>query len=168
MTSSISKHCVILSSIFLASSLLPIGTVLQARAADKPNPHPDVLVFSNGEKLSGKLDHEADGNLFFNSENAGTVKVPWDKLQSLQTATPFAVIETGVKVGRKKPNRDIPLGTITVEGSTLTVNTADGPRQMPVKSVAYLVDEPTFEKNVRNGQRLTRELLARSAPGPVP
>ena len=123
------------------------------------------MFFSNGDKLAGKLDHEADGTVFFNSDNAGTVKVPWDKLKSLHTEAPFAVIEKEVKVGRKSPNRDVPVGAINFEGSTLTVNTAQGPQQVPVASVAYLVDQATFEKNVMHGQRLTQGIAGSVSAG---
>ena len=140
----------ILPGLFLAASLLPAA--LLARAADTPKP--DVLVFSNGDKLNGKLDHEAGGTVFFKSDNAGTVQVPWAKLKSLHTEEPFAVIENGVPIGRKKANLDVPLGNVEVNGDTLTVATAQGAKQVAVKDIAYLVAEPTFEKNVRSRQRL--------------
>lgn len=141
----------ILASIFLAIGLLP-STHCAAQAAGKPQS--DRLVFTNGEQLAGKLDHEADGNIYFKSDNAGMVKVPWDKLKQLRSDSSFAVIETGVPVGRKKANLDVPIGPIVIDGDTLTVTTANGTQQIPVKKIAYLVDEPTFENNVRHGQHL--------------
>lgn len=135
----------------MTTGLLSISGIHPAYAADAAAKS-DTLVFSNGEMLAGKLDYEADGALFFKSDNAGTIKVPWDKLKSLHTESPFAVIEIGVRVERKKTNRAVPMGTLTIEGGTLTVNTAQGPQQVSVKNIAYLVDEPTFEKNVRGGQ----------------
>ena len=118
--------------LLLAGCLFP---ALPTRAADAPaKPGPDVLVFSNGDKLTGKLDHEAGGSVFFASDNAGTVQVPWAKLKELHTEGPFAVIETGSPVGRKKANLDIPIGTISIDGDTLTVTTQHGTQQIPVKS----------------------------------
>lgn len=137
---------------FLAISLLPSVAAVPAGAADTAKT--DVLVFSNGDKLTGKLDHEADGKVFFKSDNAGKIEVPWAKLKSLHTEEPFAVIEIGAPVRRKQANPHIPVGTLVVEGDTLTVNTASGAQQVPVKSVAYLVDQPTFDKNVKYGQKI--------------
>lgn len=132
--------------LLLAGCLFP---ALPTRAADAPaKPNPDVLVFSNGDKLTGKLDHEAGGKVSFTSDNAGTVELPWAKLKELHTQGSFAVIQTGSPVGRKKANLDIPIGTISIEGDTLTVTTQSGTQQIPVKNIAYIVDQPTFDKNV--------------------
>lgn len=139
--------------IFVAATLFPLFAV-PARAADAVKPKPDVLVFSNGDILTGKLDHEADSTVYFKSDSAGTVQVKWDKLKSLHTEKPFAVIETGVRIQRRGLDHEVPMGPIVIEGDTLTVTTAQGARQIPVKSIAYLVNESTFETNVRHGQKL--------------
>lgn len=137
---------------FAAFSALTVVSIRSAYASEVAKA--DVLVFSNGDTLTGKLDHESDGTVFFKSDNAGTVEVKWEKLKSLHTEGVFAVIETGVKVIRNGLNGGIPLGPIVVEGDTLTVKTAHGTQQVPVKNIAFLVDEATFEKNVHHGQRL--------------
>ncbi len=133
------------------------------RAADAAGP--DVLVFSNGDNLTGKLDHESDNKVFFKSDNAGMVKVPWAKLKSLRTQGPFAVIEIGVPIHRKRPNRDVPFGPISLDGDTLTVTTAQGAQQVPVAKIAYLIDEPTFEKNVRSKQSLLQGITGSVSAG---
>ncbi len=151
------RHLSIFLGIFFAASLLvtvPATPCIAQTSAATAKPQPDLLVFSNGDKLAGKLDYEADGNVYFKSDNAGTVKVPWDKLKQLRTETPFAVIETGVSVARRNANLDVPVGPISIEGDTLTVTTANGAQQVPIQKIAYLVDEPTFEKNVRHSQHL--------------
>ncbi len=160
------KHSAIFSSFLIAAGLLSISPATRAHAADAAaKPQPDVLVFSNGDKLTGKLDHEADGTVFFKSDNAGMVQVPWDKLKELRTEAPFAVIDNGVRVGRKKPNRDIPIGTLALDGSTMTVTTGQGAQQIPVKNIAYLVDEATFDKNVLHGQRLLQGITGSVVAG---
>lgn len=162
MTLFTSRRFTIFSLLLLAASLLPISLATPTYAADG---QPDVLVFSNGDKLAGKLDHEAAGTVFFKSDNAGTVEVPWAKLKELRTETPFAVIENGVVVGHKRANSDVPIGNIAVEGDTLTVTTGQGAQQIPVKNIAYLVDQPTFEKNVLHGQRLMQGITGSISAG---
>ncbi len=146
----------IFSSIFLvAAGLLPVCMAPSARAADKATkPGADVLIFTNGEKLVGTLDHEADGKIYFKSVNVGKVTVSWSKIKSLHTARPFAVLGKGALVKRHRSNFDVPIGSIAVKGDELTVSTSGGAQQFPVKSISYLVDHPMFEKNVLNGQSL--------------
>lgn len=149
--------------ILLATCLLPMNV---ARAADTvAKPQPDLLVFANGDKLTGKLDHEAGGVVFFASDNAGMVQVPWAKLKELHTQKPFAVIENGILVHRKKSNLDVPVGNIAIDGDTLTVDTAQGPQQVPVKNVEYLVDQATFVKNVKHSQKLTQGITGSITAG---
>ncbi|HZC43240.1 MAG TPA: DUF481 domain-containing protein [Acidobacteriaceae bacterium] len=153
----------ILPCFLVAGCLFP---ALPTQAADAPaKPGTDVLVFSNGDKLTGKLDHEEGGSIYFASDNAGTVTVPWDKLKELHTQEPFAVIETGAKVARKRANSHIPIGTISVDGDTLTVTTSSGTRQIPVKNIAYIVDQPTFAKNVFKKQGFTEGITASISAG---
>jgi hypothetical protein len=149
--------------LLLAGCLFPALPTRAAAAAAKPKP--DVLVFSNGDTLTGKLDHEAGGTVFFASDNAGAVQVAWAKLKELHTQGSFAVIQTGSPVGRKKANLDIPIGTISVEGDTLNVTTKDGVREIPVKNIAYIVDQPTFEKNVYKKQGFTQGITGAITAG---
>lgn len=159
------KNLTILSSFFvLVASLLQVGMVARGQTAD-PAKKSDVLVYTNGDKLTGRLDHEADGTVFFKSDNAGTVKVPWDKIKSLETAPEFAVIEKGVVVGHKQATSKVPMGTIVIHGDMLTVNTLQGTQQIPVSNVAYLVDRATFEKNVLHGQSLRQGITGTIAAG---
>ncbi|MES2223021.1 MAG: hypothetical protein V4587_18875, partial [Acidobacteriota bacterium] len=148
--------------LLFAGCLLPAFPV---RAAAAPAAGPDVLVFSNGDKLTGKLDHEAGGTIYFTSDEADKVEVPWAKLKALHTGEPFAVIETGVPVGRKKANTNVPVGNISIEGDTLTVATPGGSRQIPVKSIAYLVDQSTFDKNVNKKQGFTEGITGAITAG---
>jgi hypothetical protein len=134
------------------------------RAADA-TAKPDVLVFSNGDTLAGKLDHEAGGTISFASDNAGTVEVPWAKLKELHTEGSYAVIETGASVGRKKANLNIPVGTISIHGDTLTVTTSSGTHEIPVAKIAFIVDQATFDKNVNKKQGLTEGITGAITAG---
>ncbi len=154
------------SILLVAAGLLSVGMSPYVQAADAATkPGTDVLVFTNGEKLVGTLDHEADGNVFFKSDNVGKVKVSWSKIKTLHTARPFAVLEKGALVKRHRSNFDVPIGIIAVNGDTLTVNATGGTQQFPVKTVSYLVDHPTFEKNVLNGQNLWQGFTGTVAAG---
>lgn len=148
------KNLANLSSVALiAVGLLPVFMVPCAKAADAPKkPVKDVLIFKNGEKLVGALDHEVDGKVYFKSDNVGMVAVSWSAIQTLQASKPFAVLEKGAFVRRHRSNFNVPVGPISVHGDTLTVHASGGAQQIPVKTVSYLVDHPTFDKNVLKGQ----------------
>ena len=136
------------------------------RAADADaKPTPDILQFANGDKLASHLDHEAGGVVFFASDNAGMVQVPWAKLKSLHTTKEFAVIENGALVKRKSRNLDVLVGALVLQGGTLTVMTLQGAQQVPVKNVEYLVDKATFDKNVLHGQKLTQGITGSVTAG---
>lgn len=153
MTRLISKHFMGSALFLLVAGLLPVGIATPVRAADTAKPQPDVLLFLNGDRLAGKLDYVADGKVSFKSENVGTVKVPWSKLKSLHTGTPFAVIKNGAHVGHKKANRDIPIGTLDLDDGVLTVTAGQLSQKIPIKNIAYLVSQPSFDKSVLKPQR---------------
>jgi len=68
-----------------ATLSLAFGVPAQAQSAPaKPAaPPPDVIVFTNGDQLTGKLLREANGSVTFHSDIAGDVTVKWDKIKSL-------------------------------------------------------------------------------------
>lgn len=151
--------------LLIAAFLLPAANLRAADATVKTQPKPDVLVFANGDKLTGKLDHEAAGTVFFASDNAGTVQVPWAKLKSLHTELPFAVIEHGALVKRKSTNLSVPVGTLEINGDTLTVMTLQGAQEIPVKNIEYLVDKASFDKNVMHRQGLLQGITGSVTAG---
>jgi hypothetical protein len=151
-----------ISLFFILASGFPLWSALPSHAADAVQT--DVLVYSNGDQLTGKLDHESGGTIYFKSDNAGTVQVKWEKLKSLHTTERFAVIENGVNLRRHDLDH-VPTGPVAIDGDTLTVTTTAGARQIPVKNIAYIVDEATFEKNILRGQGLLQGITGTAAVG---
>lgn len=150
-----------MACLLLAASLLHTTPAHAADSAAKS----DLLVFANGDHLTGTLDHVAGGEVTFKSDNAGTVTVPWAKLKELRSDRQFAVIKAGTEVQRKQANQKIPIGTVNVEGDALTLSTSHGSVEIPVKGIAFIVDEPTFDKNVRNGQGLLQGITGSISAG---
>lgn len=147
-------------------AMLTSAVVLPAHAADKPAKTPtDTLVFSNGDTLTGTLDHAEADKVFFKSKNAGTVQVAWKDLKDLHASGNFAVIKKGVVVRRKHRNRAVPIGAISVSGTTLTVTTANGPQEIPIAQIAYIVDEPAFTKVVEKRQGLLQGITGSISAG---
>lgn len=127
--------------------LVPIAVVLRAQTPAAP----DVLIFTNGEKLVGHLVKAHGGSVTFKSDSIGEVTVDWKKVQELQTAEPFVAVGKDVKLDRKSDISKLPTGKVSMTDQKLTVTPATGTAQtVPVADTAHLVDQPGFEKAVRH------------------
>jgi uncharacterized protein DUF481 len=131
-----------------AALALPFALPLQAQTA--PAAAPDVILFTNGDQLTGKLLREVDGSVTFHSDIAGDVTVTWDKIKSIKSGQQFAVVQQGQHVTRKTADADIAKGAVQVEDEQVKVATATGgtTKDIPVKNAQYMIDAPTFEKEV--------------------
>ena len=137
--------------------LLACGVFLcagHARAAAPPaKPATDTLVLTDGEQLIGKLVKERSGSITFHSNVVGDVTVPIAKIKELHTAqsTQFAVVEKNQRITRKKAARDIPVGVIAIEDSTIHVAPEGAPaKSIPAKDAAFLIDAATYHRELHN------------------
>jgi Protein of unknown function, DUF481 len=122
----------------------------QSAPADKSAaPAPDVIFFTNGDQLTGKLLREADGSVTFHSDIAGDVTVTWDKIKSIRTSQQFAVIQQGQHVNRKKPDADIAHGPVEVQDDQVKVG-PPATKDIPVKNAQYMIDQDTYNKEVKS------------------
>ena len=53
--------------------------------------HADELIFTNGDRLTGKIDHLLEGKLVFKSDVIGEVSIDVSKIQTFSTDDPVAV-----------------------------------------------------------------------------
>jgi hypothetical protein len=120
-------------------------------------PEPDVLVFNNGDQLTGSLVSAAGGNVVFKSDMAGTVTVGFNKIKELRSGTKaaqFALLRKGVLVSRNTPS---PEGTVSISDAHVNVATdlpaanaqsSSAPASLPVAEVSLLVPKAEFDKQV--------------------
>lgn len=111
-------------------------------------PGPDVLIFVDGEKLIGHLEHATNASVVFKSDMAGEITVPWNKVQELRSPQQFAVIPKNVKLRRAEETSKVPQGALTASAQSLQVTASPGaaPQTIPVGDVAALVPQPEFQK----------------------
>lgn len=128
--------------------LLPLAA-LRGFAADAPAA-PDVLVFTNGDQLTGKLVSSAEGSVTFHSDMAGDLTIDWAKVKEIRTGQKFAVLEKGVKPSRKTPDSLVPQGTVTIADQKVEVHPESGatPAPIPVGNVDFLVEDGTYHSKV--------------------
>jgi hypothetical protein len=114
---------------------------------------PDVLIFTNGDQLTGHLESAAGGSVVFKSDMAGEITVPLDKVKDLRSATKFAVL-------RKAPPGKTDLvgqGDVHVADGNLTVTSANQPpATIPAKDLGFLVDAPTYDKQTAHSVKFTQ------------
>jgi hypothetical protein len=112
--------------------------------ASAPKPAPDVLVFTNGDQLTGHLERASAGNVVFKSDMAGEITVSLSKVKEIHSATKFAVLRKG------PPGKDnfVAEGDIHIADGTIAVTSAQPPVTLATKDLGYLVDTPTYDKQV--------------------
>ncbi|ADV82105.1 DUF481 domain-containing protein [Terriglobus saanensis] len=117
-----------------------------AKAEDKAAaPLPDVIVFTNGDQLSGALVRGVGDSVVFKSDMAGELTIPLSKVRELRSSGSFAVLKKNAPVSRG----DLHPGTLEVTDGTVVVASPMGaPEQMPIKDVAYILDQTTFDREV--------------------
>jgi hypothetical protein len=132
--------------------VLPLLTLLAGLHAQTPAAapaEPDVLIFTNGEKLMGHLLHVHGATVTFKSDSLGEVNVNWSKIQELRSSASFAVLDKGVKLHGRSDISKVPQGRVEMTAQKLTVTPASGPPQtVPVADAAHVVDVPSFERDV--------------------
>jgi hypothetical protein len=112
---------------------------------------PDTITFTDGEQLSGKLVSIFSGSVIFHSEVLGNVTVPLEKVKTLNTARPFAVVEKDQRVTRKTAVEKIPVGNVALKDNSVTVAPPHGEEKtFPKSRVASVLDSNTFHREIKN------------------
>lgn len=130
----------------ISGVLFQQATTVWAQGGGAAKPAPDVIVFTNGDQLTGTLER-ADGDSFvFKSDIVGEVTVSVDKIKELHAGGKFVALKKGEKITRtsKQP------GTLNYGDKAITVaDTKSGtPEAVPVKDLAHLIDGVTYNKEV--------------------
>lgn len=114
----------------------------------KPAPPPDVLEFTNGDKLTGKLQRAVDGNVLFHSDMAGDLTIPFSKVKSLHTGSEFVALRTG-KPGQYKP---VASGNVTFADKQVILTQSESGQgnvqSLPEKELGFLIDVNTYSKEI--------------------
>jgi hypothetical protein len=150
-------HMIIPRPTIFFRTILPLLLACAALSASRPGyadnakPQPDVIVFSNGDQLTGKLIRAVSGTVTFHSDVIGDINVGWDKIKELLSSQKFVVLQKGVRPTRKTQESSLPVGVLTVENQEVRVDSV-GPlgQPIPAKNVDFVIDEPSYEKVVNH------------------
>jgi hypothetical protein len=122
--------------------------------AQTPAKTPDLLVFVNGEQLTGELEKADGGGITFKSDMAGEITVSWAKIKTLTSSKSFAILTAKQKLTRKDAAAVVPQGQISAESKDITVKSAAGPKTIPIADAHLLVDSGAFDKAVNHPPNL--------------
>lgn len=130
--------------VFLFLSLAPAARMC---AQGVPKPEPDILIFTNGEKLIGHMTSATGSTVTFKSDMAGEVTVDWSKVQELHTNEKFAAIPKDVVLRKLKDASQIAQGTVAMTDQKIQVTPSPQatPTTVPVGNVANVVPEDSFQ-----------------------
>lgn len=140
--------------------LLPALSPLPALAASspaashakpkKPEPAPDTLIFTNGDRISGTLLHAAGSKISFHSPILGNIDVPWNRIRELRTRSRMVVLRRSVRLHGHHIAATLPIGTLAVSDHLITVHPASGAvvPPIPIQSVEYIVDQNTLRRQI--------------------
>jgi len=136
------------SSLLLLSLLVFVPFAYSQAPVAKPAPAPpaDVLIFANGDQLTGKLDSVTGGNVIFKSDMAGTVTISIDKIKELKSGAEFALLRKGAVPGKTH----VPEGSVEVADKKLILTPApnEPPAVVPADDVDYLIDRASFDNQM--------------------
>ena len=142
---------------FLAS-LLVCSAGFAQNAGEKPVP--DLLIFKNGDQLTGKLESGTGTTIVFKSDMAGELTVSLDNVKELRTHGRFALLQKGIPLKPSIIGTIVHPGTLAVADGTVSVTTPDGTTSSVAgKNVAFLLAEPAFR------EELSRQSLLRGWKG---
>ncbi|HVP48777.1 MAG TPA: DUF481 domain-containing protein [Bryobacteraceae bacterium] len=124
------------------------ATSLYGQAKSEPKAEPDVLIFTDGEKLIGHLVRSTGDKVTFKSDMAGEVTVEWKQIQELHSSQKYAVIRKGVQLRKHETDGKILQGTLAVADQKIEIRPAGDqpPQTVAVGDAGYIVDEAAFEK----------------------
>lgn len=138
-TSCLPAFCLFALALVLSITVSPAGG--QETPATKPPP--DILVFTNGDQLTGKLIQAANGSVAFHSDMAGDISVPFSAIKELRSGGSYALLLRNQKVigALVRP------GSVKVAEGNLSVRSGEQVVEtVPVGDVGYLIEEPTFRR----------------------
>jgi Protein of unknown function, DUF481 len=120
--------------------------ILRATAQAPAAPPPDVVVFTNGDQLTGAVLRGVGDSIVFKSDMAGEITIPLAKIKELRSQSKFAVLRKGAPI---TPKATVPAGTLAVGDNVVTLATPTAALlTVPDKDVAFIIDSDTYNKEV--------------------
>ena len=109
-----------------------------------------MVIFVNGEQLTGQLESANAAGITFKSAMAGEITVKWANVKELNSDRNFAILSKNQKLTRRNAQAIVPQGKVVVHDKLITVTTSSGSRDVPVESADRIIDAPGFDKAINH------------------
>jgi len=135
----------------IATSLFWLGLFGIARVSAQPagqaKPDTDVLLFLDGERLTGHFVKAAGSSLTFKSDVLGEITVDWSKVKELESSAKVAVLPKNAKLRKRADASSIPQGTLSMQDQQLHLGGAPAATEqsVPVADAGLIVDQAAFQ-----------------------
>lgn len=131
-------------------------------AAKPAKPPRDILVFNNGDQLSGTLERGVGNSVVFKSDVAGEVTIKMDTIRELRSSGSFAVIRKNEPITQST----IHPGTLSLGNGTVSVAHSTEPVEtVPVKETAYIIDQATYDEDLARSPKLWQAITGTASAG---
>lgn len=143
---SLSAPIVVVTGRFLLLATMASLFAVRAGAGVPQNkPASDVIVFANGDQLTGTLLRGVGDTVVFRSEMAGEITVPLSKVRELRSNERFAVLRKGEHPIRTSKQT----GTLTFADQKVSVAISPSVVEtVPVTELAFMVETSIYEKEL--------------------
>jgi hypothetical protein len=128
-----------------AAATFPASLAHAQAGPPAPKPPSDVIVFTNGDQLTGTLERGVGNSIVFKSDVAGEITVSLDKVKELHSSGSFAVLRKDIPVSRKTVT---PGTLIYIDGKLTVAAPIAAPEIVPANQIAYIIDQPTYDKEL--------------------
>jgi hypothetical protein len=121
-------------------------TGLRGQPGGQAKPDADVLLFLDGERLTGHFVKSAGPSLTFHSDTLGDITVDWSKVKELQSSAKVAVIPKNVTLRKRADASSIAQGTLSMQDQQVHLTaTPEPPKSIPVADAGLIVDQAGFQ-----------------------
>ena len=103
-----------------------------------------MVVFVNGEQLSGELERANGDGITFKSAMVGEITVKWKNVKELHSAKSFALIGKNVKLTRRDALALAPQGAVAADTKDITI----AGKAIPVANTSLLIPDADFAKAI--------------------
>jgi len=103
----------------------------------------DVVIFKNGDQLTGKYERSVGTDIMFKSDAVGELTIPMGKIKDLHTSGSFVVLKKDEKITHQ------PKTPTTIELAEDSVKETSGAAEtVPAKNIGYIVEGATYDKEL--------------------
>ncbi|HEU4634638.1 MAG TPA: DUF481 domain-containing protein [Edaphobacter sp.] len=126
----------------LVAMFFPLTLSAQDKAAA---PSADVVIFNNGDQLTGKLERGVGDSIVFKSDAVGEVTIPMSKVKELKSSSNFVVLRKDEKVTSTPKQAE----AVAVQNGAVIQTTPSGNTETTAaKDVGYIVDGTTYNREL--------------------